>query len=329
VAIGRHLPDEFALIARYFAPLARDPGAFGLADDVALMQPTPGHVHVLKVDTIVEGVHYLAGDPPDLVAKKLLRVNLSDLAAKGARPKGYLLALSLARDTTPEWLEGFARGLAEDQDAFGISLFGGDTTSTPGPTNLSLTAIGEAEAGRVPHRSGATAGEDVYVSGTLGDAALGLRAIRGELPALDESDRKYLAGRYRLPEPRIALGQAVAAIVSASIDISDGLAADLGHICDTSGVGAEVEFAALPLSPPARAALSLDPSLASDIVAAGDDYEILFTAPPERAAAVAAAARTASVAVTRIGRIVAGTGVAIRDATGRALSLAHPGYRHF
>ena len=311
------LPEEFALIRRYFAPLAAHPGAAGLADDVALLAPGAGLVHVFKTDTIVEGVHYLPNDPADQVARKLLRVNLSDLAAKGARPVGYLLAASFSRATRESWLATFVSGLAADQKEFGFSLLGGDTTATPGPTTLSVTAIGEAEEAKVPRRGGAKLGDDIFVTGTLGDAALGLRVLKGTLKV---AGGEHLVARFRVPEPRLALGMKIAVVASASIDVSDGLLADLGHICEESHVGAEVERDRLPLSDPARAAVAADAASWSDIVAGGDDYEVLYTAPPG-APAVAGA--------TRIGRIVAGAGVMLRDSTGRVIEAKTAGYRHF
>jgi thiamine-monophosphate kinase len=313
---GERLPDEFTLIRRYFAPLATDPGAVGLGDDVALLAPAPGSVHVLKTDTIVEGVHYLPDDPADLVARKLLRVNLSDLAAKGARPVGYLLAASFSRETTESWIAAFASGLAADQAAFGLSLLGGDTTATPGPTNLTVTAIGEAEAAKVPRRSGAKVGQDIFVTGTLGDAALGLRILKGSLKVEGED---LLIRRFRLPEPRVALGARLARLASASIDVSDGLMADLGHICEESGVGADLHRDDLPLSAPARAAIAADPALWTEIVAGGDDYEILFTVPPG----------TTVSGATCIGHIVPGEGITLRDGTGRPVEVTASGYRHF
>jgi thiamine-monophosphate kinase len=312
------LPDEFTLIRRYFAPLATHAGAVGLGDDVALLAPSSGTVHVLKTDTIVEGVHYLPDDPPDLVAKKLLRVNLSDLAAKGARPVGYLLAASFSRATRESWLAAFVSGLAADQREFGLSLLGGDTTATPGPTTLSVTAIGEAPADKVPRRGGAKPGHDVFVTGTLGDAALGLRVLKGVLRV---EGAELLVRRFRLPEPRVALGAEISAVATAAIDVSDGLAADLGHICEESHVAAEVERDALPLSPPARAAVAADPILWTDILAGGDDYEILFTAPPGSSKSLPG--------VSRIGQIVAGEGVRIHDAKGRVIDVQVQGYRHF
>jgi thiamine-monophosphate kinase len=323
------LPSEFELIARYFAPLATHEGARGLADDVAVLAPAPGKAHVLTVDTIVEGVHYLPEDPPQLVARKLLRVNLSDLAAKGARPVGYLLAASFGKSVTADWLAAFASGLAADQETYGLSLLGGDTTANPGPTTLSVTVIGEAEERTVVRRSGAKPGEGIYVSGTLGDAALGLRAIRGELSRLETSDREFLAGRFRLPEPRLALGQALLGVASATIDISDGLIADLGHVCQESAVRAEVALEDVPLSAAARRALAVDPALRDDVLGGGDDYEILFTASPNAERALTEAAMRARLAFSRIGTIREGAGIEVTDRAGRPVAVKHAGFRHF
>jgi thiamine-monophosphate kinase len=277
-------PGEFELIAELFAPLAAGyPGALGLKDDAAVVDVPAGRSLIATTDTMVSGVHFLPDDPADLVAKKLLRVNLSDLAAKGARPTLYLLALSMPESTGLDWLRGFAAGLAADQGAFGITLIGGDTTSTPGPLTATVFALGEIAPGREIRRSGARPGDRVFVSGTLGDAALGLKALRGELLGLAAAEhRAALVARYRLPEPRVALGQALVGIASACCDVSDGLMADLGHICETSELAAEVEAERLPLSPAARAALQQDPGLIGAIAAGGDDYELVFTAPPGR-----------------------------------------------
>lgn len=323
---------EFDLIARYFAPLAAaEPGAEGLTNDAAVFEPAAGYAVVATVDAMVEGVHFLPDDPPELIGRKLLRVNLSDLAAMGARPRGYLLAAVLSRAVGEPWLARFVAGLAEDQAAFGVTLLGGDTVSTPGPLTLSLTALGEARPGRTLPRSGARAGDHVYVSGTLGDGALGLKALRGELGALAEADRAALAARYRLPEPRVALGPALAeaGIARAAIDVSDGLIADLGHVAETSGLGAEVEAAAVPLSAPARRALEADPALRAAVLGGGDDYEILFAAGPDKAAAIARLAARTGLALTRIGRMTAGPGVRVLDADGREVPVPEGGWTHF
>lgn len=323
-------PDEFALIARLFAPLARGwPGAYGLLDDAATIAPPPGEELVVTKDLIVEGVHYLADDPPALIARKLLRVNVSDLAAKGARPLGYLLGLVLPRRVTLAWLDRFAAGLAEDQARYGMSLIGGDTTAGEGPAVFSLTAFGALPVGTIMRRGGARPGDRVYLSGTLGDAALGLKAIKGEIPGLDAEARAVLIGRYRLPEPRPELGIRLRGLAHAAIDVSDGLIADLGHLCAVSGVGAEVEVAALPLSPAARAALALEPRLIDAVLTGGDDYEVLFAAPASAAEAIEAAAQAAAVPVGAIGRIVEGEGVKALAADGAPLALGIGGYRHF
>ncbi|MFQ5774346.1 MAG: thiamine-phosphate kinase [Kiloniellaceae bacterium] len=323
---------EFELIARYFAPLAaRAPEAGGLRDDAALFDPAVGASLVVTVDALVEGVHFLPEDPPELIGRKLLRVNLSDLAAMGARPRGYLLATAFPRRIEEAWIEGFAAGLAADQDAFHVSLYGGDTVSTPGPLALFLTAFGEVARGRALARSSARAGDLVYVSGTLGDGALGLEVLRGGLADLPAAEREALAMRYRLPRPRLSLGEALVetGLGTAAIDVSDGLVADLGHVAETSGLAAEIEAAAVPLSPAARRALAADPGLRPAVLAGGDDYELLFTAAPERAAEVAELARSLDLPLTRIGVMREGRGVRALDEAGREVRLPGAGWRHF
>ncbi|MGH6900683.1 MAG: thiamine-phosphate kinase, partial [Geminicoccaceae bacterium] len=239
---------EFAFIARRLRPLATAEGALGLADDAALLDPAPGRQLVLAKDAMVAGVHFLGDDPPAQIARKLLRVNLSDLAAMGAAPLGYLLALARSKEIADVWLGEFCAGLAADNAEFAIPLLGGDTVATPGPLTLSLTALGEVPKGAALLRGGARPGDDIWVSGTLGDAALGLEALQGKLDVTGEA-RAYLIERYRLPRPRLALGQALRGTASAAIDISDGLIADLGHVLEVSEVGAELHADALPLSP--------------------------------------------------------------------------------
>jgi thiamine-monophosphate kinase len=326
VAIS-HL-GEFERIARFFAPLAA-PEALGLADDVALIDGPPGEQYVITTDAIVEGVHFLPGDPPAQVAQKLLRVNLSDLAAKGATPVGYQLMTALPATRDEAWLADFVAGLAADQSAFGIGLLGGDSVATPGPMTLSVTAIGRVAAGRAVLRRGAQVGDRVYVSGTLGDAALGLAVACGELGGLAAEARAFLIQRYRLPQPRLALGARLVGLARAMIDVSDGLAGDLAHICAASGVAAVVEAALLPLSGPARAAIDVAPAQALAPLIGGDDYELLFAAPPEVEAALAALAQSIMVPLTAIGRIEAGQGVRVLDPEGRPIAPLAPGYRHF
>ena len=268
-------------------------------------------------------------DPPDLVARKLLRVNLSDLAAMGARPLHYVLTTALPAELGPDWLARFAQGLAEDQRRYNIDLLGGDSVSTRGPAVLSLTAIGEVAAGQEIRRSGAQPGDLVWVSGTIGDAFLGLDLLRGAYPDLAIEHRDYLVNRFRVPEPRTELGPRLRGIASAMIDVSDGLLADLGHICETSQVAAIVELDLLPLSPAARAIVEGDLGFRARLAAAGDDYELLFAAPADAAETIAALPRRLGVPVTRIGRIDIGAGVRLLNADGDRIPLEAAGYRHF
>ena len=332
---GPRRSDEFALIRRLWAPLARGfPDAYGLADDVAYLALEGGRLRageelVLKTDALVEGVHFLPDDPADLVARKLLRVNLSDLAAKGARPLVYLFTLMLPESVDEAWLERFAAGLAADQDEFGIVLAGGDTVATPGPLALSLAAVGAIPAGGRLLRENAKPGDAVFVSGTIGDAALGLLALRGRLGGIAPAEARFLSERYRLPQPRLALGQRLRGLAHAAMDISDGLIGDLEHIAAASHVSATIEAEAVPLSTAARAALSADAALLERVLAGGDDYELLFTAPPERAEALAALGRELGVPLTRVGNVKSGEGVEALDAERRPIRLARTGYRHF
>jgi thiamine-monophosphate kinase len=220
---------EFGRIREFFAPLA-GPGGLGLTDDAALLDCAPGQQLVVTVDQAVEGVHFLPGDPPEAVAKKLLRRNLSDLAAMGATPRHYLVTSALPKSLADDWVRRFAEGLGEDQKRYGVTLLGGDSTSTPGPASLTLTAIGETEAGKEIRRAGARPGDRVWVTGTIGDAFLGLRVLRGEYPSLAAEHRAALAARFQLPEPRVELGPRLAGVAHAMIDVSDGLVADLVHI---------------------------------------------------------------------------------------------------
>ena len=322
--------DEFALIAELLAPLSEAaPGAFNLTDDAALVSLPEGRRLVIAKDMLVAGVHCLADDDPGLIARKLLRVNLSDLAAMGAAPHSYLLGLALPPATDDGWLRGFVGGLALDQASFGVRLIGGDTVSTDGPFTASLTALGEVRVGAELRRSAARPGDLVFVSGSIGDAALGLAVLNGGLPGLDESSEAWLRDRYHLPQPRIALGLRLSGLVHGLIDVSDGLMADLGHICAASGVAAEIDAARIPVSTAARAALALDAGLREKILGGGDDYELLFTAVSEAAAPLAAIARDLELPITAIGRIVEGGGMTALDETGAPIDLASPGWRHF
>lgn len=324
------LPAEFALIARHFRPLAEGvPGALALADDAALLDPPAGRTLVLAADAMVAGVHFLPEDPPETIGRKLLRVNLSDLAAMGADPLGYLMTTALPPGITPAWLDAFAQGLKEDQRAYGCGLLGGDTVSTPGPLALSLTILGTVAPGRALTRAGARPGDAVWVSGTIGDGALGLLALTGRLPGLAEAHRAALADRYRLPRPRLALGRGLAGIATACLDVSDGLVQDLGHLCRAAGLSAEIEAEAVPLSAAAAAAVAADPALLPRCLTGGDDYELVFTAPEAAAADLARLAAAAGVPVARIGRMVAPGGAEVRVRHGgTVLELAETGWSH-
>jgi thiamine-monophosphate kinase len=314
------LPAEFSLIARHFRPLA-GPGALDLRDDAALLMPPPGRELVLSADAMVAGVHFLPGDPPDLVGRKLLRVNLSDLAAKGAVPLSYLMTVSAPKDTPDAWFAGFAAGLAQDQATYGVTLLGGDTTSTPGPVSLSLTIIGHVAPGTAIHRSGARNGDDIWVTGTIGDGALGLMVASGRLA----DPTGFLLDRYRLPQPRVGLQ--LAGVVSAGMDVSDGLVQDLGHLCRASGLTADITADHVPLSDAARAA---GPDWVTTCLTGGDDYELLLAVPPDRSKVLLQSAARAGVAVTRIGRLQSGpAGVMVRQASGEPLTLTKGGWSHF
>ncbi|MCA6120699.1 thiamine-phosphate kinase [Bradyrhizobium sp. WSM 1704] len=323
---------EDSLIARFFKPLATDAGAFGLDDDAAALQ-AGGEEIVVTTDAIVEGVHFLAGDPPDTLARKALRVNLSDIAAKGAVPAGFVLTLAL-RGAGEQWLVPFAQALGEDAANYGCPLLGGDTVSTPGPLMISITAFGRLPRGRMVHRSGAAVGDRVFVTGTIGDAALGLDVLRGGAAAAalagDAAARDWLASRYRVPQPRNALALVVREHASAAMDVSDGLAGDLAKLCAASGVSAEIALPRIPHSPAAATLLARGTVGIEALVAGGDDYEILCTVPAARADAFAEAAQGAGVVVTAIGQIVTGGALPrFLDGQGGELALKRLSYSHF
>jgi thiamine-monophosphate kinase len=316
-----------------FRPLAREPGAFGLLDDAATITPPAGADLVLKTDAIVGGIHFFADDPAGAVAKKALRVNLSDLAAKGAEPLGFLLTLTLPAELDEQWVVDFARGLQEDIDAFACPLFGGDTDRTPGPVTVSIAAFGQVPHGRMVRRAGAKPGDFLVVTGTIGDSTLGLKLRREPgskaFAKLDGGERAHLANRYLLPQPRLALARSIRECASAAIDVSDGLAGDVGKIAAVSGVAASIDARQIPLSGSAKAALAAEPKLIEQILAGGDDYEIAASVPEGRLSVLQKAAAAAGIGLTTIGRMAVGDGVAICGLDGKPLSLAERSFSHF
>lgn len=326
----RRQRGEFQLIRELFAPLAKGAeGALDLRDDACLIRPDPGHELVVTSDAIVADVHFLADDPPETVGRKLLRVNLSDLAAMGAAPLGYLLTAILAPEHRGDWIDSFAAGLGADQAEFDITLLGGDTVATTGPSTFAVTAFGQARRDAVLRRGGARVGDLVYVSGTIGDACLGLMALRGELPALADDGRPALVARYRVPTPRLALGRRLAHLASAAIDISDGLLADLGHLCASSGLGAEIRAAAIPMAQAVAALLAQTPALRSRVLSGGDDYELLFTVPSGNQRSVEDVSRDTGVPIRHVGEMVAADGVRCLDEDGATIPHESRGYAHF
>lgn len=326
---SRRRIGEFDLIARYFAPLARTfAGARGLESDNAYLSADGRHDIAVKTDTVVSGVHFLADEAAERVAAKALRVCLSDLAAGGAVPLAYQLSLALPKGWQERWVAGFARGLAADQRRYGIVLCGGDTVVTPGPLTITVTAFGQVPRGKGLGRGGACVGDELWVSGTIGDAALGLRAARGKLKGIDATDRRFLEDRYRMPRPRTALGHRLIGIAHATADVSDGLLADAGHVAKASKLAVHIEREQIPLSIAGRHALAIEPVLWSDVLGGGDDYELVIAVRPRRAEALRELARQARVRVTRIGRFEAGQGVRL-TVGGKATSMVRTGYVHF
>lgn len=322
-------PGEFEIIKAIFAPLSRShPGAFDLTDDVAVLAPPAGHELVLKTDAIVEGVHFNRNDPPDSIARKALRVNISDFAAKGASPNVYLLVLALPDWPDRRWLEQFAKGLAEDQAEFNVTLAGGDTDRTPGALTIAITLTGFVKQGTLIRRSGAKPGDAVFVTGSIGDAGAGLDVLRHDV-VTPGSAAEHVVSRYRVPRPRLAFGTMLTGLASAALDVSDGLIADLGHIAGVSGVRIVVEAHRVPLSDALVQLRGRNLSTIAEACTAGDDYEIAFTAPEVRRGAIFEAAARSHTVVTEIGRVISGAQVGLLDERGHEIALARKGYTHF
>lgn len=326
--------DEFDIIARIFAPLAKDTGALGLRDDAAVLMVTEGHELVVTCDTLVEGVHFLKDDPADSVGHKALAVNLSDLTAKGARGYAYMLALALPHDISTEWLEGFASGLKRIQDKTGISLIGGDTTATTGPVTITITALGLVSHQHAVLRMGAKPGDRLYVSGTIGDAHLGLRLLRepalAETWGLSQEDVAFLIERYRRPGPNNELALVVRNFAQAAIDVSDGLVGDIEKLCRVSHVGARIEAERIPVSPATKKALSREPDLLPVLIAAGDDYGVVAAVSEKSAAGFESEAADMGAAFATIGQVVPEEeAVTVLDGQGHPITLKHKGFSHF
>ncbi len=320
---------EFELIARYLAPLTSEaPGAYGLRDDAAIIRAPAGHDLVVTTDAMIEGIHFLKADGAERIARKLLRVNLSDLAAKGAEPIGYQLVLGLPQPVDEAWIAAFAAGLAMDQKAFGCPLHGGDTTRSPAGMMLAITAFGSVPAGQILRRGGAVPGDELYVTGSIGDAALGLEAKLNRR-LFSGASAMFFDARLHLPTPRLAFGAGLRGLAHAAMDVSDGLVQDVGHIAAASGLRAILKADAVPLSMAARQVLTEDPGMLPVMLGGGDDYELVFAVPRGKAAQVDTLAATAGLNATKVGWLEAGEGVVVQDAAGKSIPLHHAGFQHF
>jgi len=321
--------QEFKIIKEIFRPLAAShPGTFNLTDDAAIFSPPTGKDLVVTKDAMVAGVHFLENDTPQNIARKLLRTNLSDIAAMGAKPYGYLLATAWPHDLDLNWVRDFADGLALDQLTYGVTLLGGDTVKTPGPITLSLTLLGTVPKGQRLLRSGAKAGDLICVSGTIGDGVLGLKSALGELTDINKNDSNFLKNRYFLPQPRCLLGPRLLDTASSCLDISDGLLADMGHILECSGVGGQILAADVPLSHSAKNVIAAGEVSLEDIFTGGDDYELLFTLPPEKIDELQRLERQCAVPMTIIGKIAEGEGLTVLDEKGASMVFSKTGWQH-
>ncbi|MDJ0512127.1 MAG: thiamine-phosphate kinase [Methyloceanibacter sp.] len=327
------LAGEFDIIARIFAPLARDSGALELKDDAAVLTVTDDHQIVVTCDALVSGVHFLKDDPPNSIGYKALAVNLSDLTAKGAYGYVYTLSLALPPETTMEWLEAFADGLAEVQDLTGISLIGGDTTATSGPLTITISALGLVQHEAAITRLGAKAGDRLYVGGPIGDAYLGLRLLQAPALAQDwglsEEDVDYLIDRYRRPPIATSAALIVRNFAKAAIDVSDGLAADVEKLCNVSHVGAVIETTRIPFSPAARKVLNENPELLAELITAGDDYVPVIAVSENSAGLFESEAEDHGVSFTQLGTVAPPDQIRVLGVNGREMPLKNKGFTHF
>ena len=328
---------EFNIINKYFAPLStKVPGAFSLKDDAAIINFPTGKKLVVTSDSCVEGIHFFKDDKPNLIAKKALRSALSDLAAKGGKPMGYMLSLALPPHINSAWLQSFSSGLKEDQDEFDINLIGGDTSKSNYELTVSITVLGTVSDGLYVPRSGALPGDRIYVTGTIGDSYYGLQILNGKKFDIGEDHRNYLIDRYHVPKPRLAIGRAIGEFAHASIDISDGLVADLGHICESSHQSAMLKLDFVPLSPAIKKLVDNSNEVYEKVITGGCDYELLFTVAPGDSEHVAFLAKRYNVEITHIGHIapasdddLAGKNyVKVVTSDGSAIKLKKNGYEH-
>ena len=331
--MSARIENETELIQTYLAPLAAGyPGALGLKDDAAILTPEAGFEFVVTTDPIIAGVHFFGTDRAGDIAWKALACNISDLAAKGAEPFAYTMALALPEAPEKSWMAAFARGLKDAQTAFGCHLIGGDTDRTPGPLSVSITAFGKVPLGRTVKRGTAKIGDHLFVTGTLGDSALGLDVHRDPkryAGLLSSDDQAFLVGRYLRPAPRLELIPVLRNFASAALDVSDGLVKDAARIASAAGARAMIEVKRVPLSPPARQLIARDPNRMTSVTAGGDDYEVLFTVPTNRVIGFHEAAQSLPIQISEIGKLEAGQGVAVVDEAGRQLQIGSGGYDHF
>jgi thiamine-monophosphate kinase len=327
----KNRPDEFDLIAKYFAPLSGE-GAFDLLDDAALLAIPDDKKLVVTQDALAAGVHFFADDLPRLIAKKALRVNISDLVAKGAIPFAYSLALGLGENWNDKWIAAFAKGLAEDQAGFDMVLTGGDTYKSPGGTTISITAFGLVDADDYTSRLGASVGEAIFVTGTIGDAALGLKIKQGEIDSrvFAKHEKSFLQERYLLPQPTSMMAPVIAEFASASMDISDGLVGDLEKLCKASNVGAEIDLEKIPMSAPVSKIIKIVPEHLQTALAGGDDYELLFTVPQNLITEFKTATYLLPISISEIGVVKdAKDSVVVLDNDGSQISFENTSYKHF
>ncbi|MFC7290222.1 thiamine-phosphate kinase [Hirschia litorea] len=322
--------NEFDLIKTYFAPLATSPDAFGLEDDVASLNPPDGRQLIITTDSLVEGVHFLSEDPLETVAQKLLRVNISDVLAKGGTPWAAVLSLTWPSGRDVRQISSFADGLKADLEHWGISLMGGDTTSTPGPLMLGFTLLAHCPQTGPIRRAGAKQGDDIWVTGTIGDGYLGLKAARGELSLSRPEDVALLAWRYRVPEiPDLSIADLISNVAHASADVSDGLVADIDHIAKASNFQAVIALDDVPFSSAAKLCLEEKKVGRLELITKGDDYQTVFTAPPEAKAAILRASLQHGLDITKIGKIQSGQGVLLQRSNGATIPIRSEGWKHF